>query len=70
MLSRWQEAAANWKYDYILNDFKNLKTELMQIEHWLEQEEDGWQEAEWLLNEKALQNEQLKKEVNEKSVGG
>ena len=70
MLSRWQEAAANRKYDYILNDFKNIKTELLQIEQRLEQEEDARQQADKLLNEKSIHNEQLKKELSEKSVGG
>lgn len=70
MLSRWQEAAANRKYDYVLNDVRNLKQEMAITEARLTSEEDARQEAEKGLAEKALLNEQLKKEINEKSVGG
>lgn len=54
MLSRWQEAAANRKYDYVLNDVRNLKQEMAITEARLTSEEDARQEAEKGLAEKAL----------------
>jgi hypothetical protein len=52
MLSRWQEAAANKKYDYVLNDLRNMKTEYSIIEVKMKKEEDARYESEKVMRNK------------------
>ena len=46
MLSRWQEAAVNKKYDMKLNECKELKGELLNCHQMLENEESEHDKAE------------------------
>ena len=66
MLSRWQEAAANKKYDYVMNDVRNLRGELSNHESRLKKEEEERQDAEIKLSEKCLDVERLKQELSSK----
>ena len=42
MLQRWQEAAANRKYDDVLNDVKNYRVEVQHLEEKLQIEESSY----------------------------
>ena len=46
MLSRWQEAAINKKYDMVLTEIRELRKELMNTEQMLQNKEFDHHEAE------------------------
>lgn len=49
MLSRWQEATVNKKYDLVLNEVKELRNECMVANQMTAQKEIDHQEAETIL---------------------
>lgn len=65
MLQRWQEAAANRKYDDVLNDVKNYRVEVHQLEEKLQIEESSYINSEKLLQSKMEECLQLQKELSQ-----
>ena len=65
MLQRWQEAAANRKYDDVLNDVKNYRVEVQHLEEKLQIEESSYINSEKLLQSKMEESLHLQKELSQ-----
>ena len=61
MLSRWQEAAVNKKYEMSLTENRELRKEQMNLEQILQNKEYEHHECENLLQDKQLVIEKLRK---------
>jgi len=60
MLSRWQEAAVNKKYDMVLGENREMRRELLNTEQLLQNKESEYANSESSLQEKCLVLEQMK----------
>lgn len=65
MLQRWQEAAANRKYDEVLEDMKSYRVEVQSLEERLSIEETAYLSSEKLLQQKTEENARLFKEISQ-----
>ena len=63
MLSRWQEAAVNKKYDMILSENRELRKDLLNTEQLYQNKEYDHHEAENVVQGKHLEIENLKKMI-------
>lgn len=63
-LSRWQEAAANKKYDAVLSENKELRKEYLNTEQLYQNMEYQYHEAENLLQERQLSINKLKQDLS------
>ena len=64
MLSRWQEASVNKKYDNVLMEVKDLRSELINTEQMCQANQLYHHEAESMLQQKNLELEQIKIRVS------
>lgn len=69
MLSRWQEATVNKKYDLVLNEVKELRNECMVANQMTAQKEIDHQEAETILQQYQLDLEKMKQQVTQNKGG-
>jgi hypothetical protein len=60
MLSRWQEAAVNKRYDAVLTEVRELRSELVSTSQMCAQKEQEHQEAETLLQKYSLDKQKHK----------
>ena len=63
MLSRWQEAAVNKKYDMVLTENRELRKDLLNTEQMYQNKEYDHHESENLLQAKHLDIENLKRQI-------
>lgn len=60
MLSRWQEASINKKYDHVLQEVREIRGELVNSNIMCQQKEQEHQDAETLLQKLTVDSEKLK----------
>ena len=63
MLSRWQEAAVNKKYDMKLNECEELKGEIFNLSQEIENKEKDYYSAENEIKKNRVMIQVLKKEI-------
>jgi hypothetical protein len=63
MLSRWQEASVNKRYDAVIQEVKDLRVELINQTTLAQQEESAHTEAESLVQKISIEKERIKAEV-------